>query len=124
MKSFAFAFFAVIAGCSAGAEANEAAEGEANQAATTMQSPDGLEPQTPETILGAIDGPCGAPRAQEFLGKKWTDASAAAMKEMTGASVVKPFHRKDVYDPSEKMDERRLNVYLSPSGRIIHLVCG
>jgi hypothetical protein len=117
-------FLALIAACSAGAESNEAAGSEANPTNVTVEAPPGGQAQGFETILGAIDGPCGAPKAEEFLGRKWTDDSAAAMQAKTGSSEVKPFKFNDIYDPSTKMDERRLNVYLSPSGRIVHLVCG
>ena len=123
MNRSSLLFLAFAAGCSSGAsDSNEAARAEADK--TTVEVPAGVQGSGHETILGAIDGPCGAPKAQEFLGRKWTDDSAAAMKAKTGASEVKPFKFNDVYDPSTKMDERRLNVYLSPSGRIVHLVCG
>ena len=117
-------FLALTASCSAGSETNETAEADAAGANVSVESPAGGQASGFETILGAIDGPCGAPRAEEFLGKPWTEDSEAAMKAKTGASEVKPFKFNDVYDPSTKMDERRLNVYLSPSGRIVHLVCG
>ena len=105
---------------------------EANTQAAQPAAPEGILVHQPadslasghEQILGAIDGPCGAPRAQEFLGQSWTDENSAVMKQRSGAEVLKLFRFNDVADLDEKMNERRLNVYLSPSGRIIHLVCG
>lgn len=124
MKFSALGLIVLIAACSAGPETNEGRQADANRSAATMEAQAGLEPQTPETILGAIDGPCGAPKADGFLGTKWTGDSAAAMKAKSGADEVKLFRFNDAADPDEKMNERRLNVYLSPSERVVHLVCG
>ena len=105
-------------------ETNASANVEADAPAVQVAAPAGAPLFGHEQILGAIDGPCGSPRAQEYLGKNWTADISAAMKAKTGAAEVKIFHFNDMADPNEKMNERRLNVYLSPSGRIVHLVCG
>jgi hypothetical protein len=115
----------LAAACSEGPADTNGQAGAANdQPAVTVTAPAGAPSGDFEQILGAIDGPCGSPRAQEFLGKSWTSESSAAVKAKTGADQVKLFRFNDVADPDEKMNEHRLNVYLSPSGRIIHLVCG
>ncbi|HEY5722518.1 MAG TPA: I78 family peptidase inhibitor [Allosphingosinicella sp.] len=115
----------LAAACSeAPADTNEQAGTPNDRPTVTVATPPGAPAGDFEQILGAIDGPCGSPRAQDFLGKSWTAESSAAIKARTGAEVVKLFRFNDVADPDEKMNERRLNVYLSPSGRIIHLVCG
>jgi hypothetical protein len=125
MKALFIVVLAMTAACSADADANEASGAVTNRTAATVEAPaGGLEPQTPETILGAIDGPCGSTKVDEFLGEKWSEEIARAMQGKSGASEVKPFRFNDSYDPATKFDERRLNVYLSPSGRIVHLVCG
>lgn len=117
---------ALLPACSESApEKNaSAAGGESASPSVPVAAPADSPPSGHEQILGAIDGPCGSPKAQDFLGKSWTDETLAAMKEKSGAEVVKLFRFNDVADPNEKMNERRLNVYLSPSGRIVHLVCG
>ncbi|HMJ93064.1 MAG TPA: I78 family peptidase inhibitor [Allosphingosinicella sp.] len=106
------------------ADANGQAGTPNDQPAVTVAAPAGAPSGDFEQILGAIDGPCGSPRAQDYLGRSWTEGTSAAMKEKTGAAEVKLFRFNDVADSDGKMNERRLNVYLSPSGRIVHLVCG
>jgi hypothetical protein len=116
---------ALLSACSdRPAETNASANVEADAPAVQVAAPAGAPLSGHEQILGAIDGPCGSTMAQEYLGKSWVDDTSAAMKEKTGAEEVKLFRFNAVADPHEKMNEHRLNVYLSPSGRIVHLVCG
>ena len=121
IRSFCL-FVLLAAACSPETAAGN--DGDADRTGPSVAAPANEQAQTPETILGAIDGPCGSTRVDEFLGKPWTEEIAAVMREKSGASDVKPFKPNDVYDQATKLDELRLNVYLSPSGRIVHLVCG
>jgi hypothetical protein len=110
----------LVAACTPAAEkATDVVESPASEQAVVTAG--GFPPQTPETILGAVPGPCGSPRAEGFLGKQFTPEMISQLKAATGAIEVVV---RDGSNPNLTPLDQRLNVMLSPSGKIVLFDCG
>lgn len=144
MARIHFLWLVLLASCSPdGAQANrqaagtaEAERGEAGKADSnvgtlgagdpprTVERPADAPPSGVDDVIGAVPGPCGSTRAEAFLGKPYSDETARALRQASGASEVSVHRPSDKADPDRPMVERRLNVLLNDGGRIILLDCG
>ena len=116
----------LLAACSPGAPAetsNAAANGAAanTSASATVIQPAGAPAPGPQDVIGATPGPCGSVRGEAWLGRAWSPQIGAELRQATGASEVTVRTGENPYLPP---DDRRLNVYLNDSNRIILLDCG
>ena len=115
-----------LAACSPGAPENtgnttaNGAAANASAPATVIQ-PAGAPQPSAQDVIGATPGPCGSTRGEAWLGRAWSPQIGSELRQATGASEVTVRTGENPYLPP---DDRRLNVYLNDSGRIILMDCG
>jgi hypothetical protein len=89
-----------------------------------VEVPAGSGPGGADTVIGAIPGPCGATRANRFLGRAYRPDMNPEIMAASGAVAVRVAAPVDENAPEEPTVDRRINLVLNSRGEIILMDCG